>query len=116
MLIALDMDGTLLNEEGQISPKNREAIIKAQNLGHIVIIATGRSFMDAERQLRLADLECPVVSLNGAVVTLSDHTLAASKPLNKEDIIPALRWMNEIRICITRYTQRTTYMWNSING
>lgn len=110
MLIALDMDGTLLNEEGRISPKNREAIIHAQSLGHIVIIATGRSFMDAERQLRLADLECPVVSLNGALITLADGTLAASKPLNKEDILPALRWMNEIPdLYYEVYTKDTVY-------
>lgn len=111
MLIALDMDGTLLNEEGNISPKNREAIINAQNLGHIVIIATGRSFMDAERQLRLVDLECPVVSLNGAVVTLSDRTLAASKPINKKDIIPTLRWMNEIPdLYYEVYTEDNVYV------
>ncbi|WNS41909.1 Cof-type HAD-IIB family hydrolase [Paenibacillus sp. MMS20-IR301] len=96
MLIALDMDGTTLNEEGQISPENKEAILHAQSLGHIVIIATGRSYMDAERQLRLAGLNCPVVSLNGALVTLPDQTLAASIPMNKEDIIPALLWMNEV--------------------
>ncbi|MFC6653820.1 HAD-IIB family hydrolase [Paenibacillus rhizoplanae] len=72
MLIALDMDGTLLNAEGEISNENKEAILQAQRLGHIVIIATGRSYMDAERQLRLADLECPVVSLNGAVITLAE--------------------------------------------
>jgi Cof subfamily protein (haloacid dehalogenase superfamily) len=111
MLIALDMDGTLLNEEGNISPENRKAIIQAQELGHMVIIATGRSYMDAERQLRLADLECPVVSLNGAVVTLSDRTIAASKPLNKEAIIPALRWMNEIPdLYYEVYTEDNVYV------
>jgi Cof subfamily protein (haloacid dehalogenase superfamily) len=111
MLIALDMDGTLLNDNGNISPGNREAILNAQRLGHIVIIATGRSYMDAERQLRLADLECPVASLNGAVITLPDGTLAASKPLHKEDIIPALRWMNEIPdLYYEIYTEGNVYV------
>ncbi|MEK3695849.1 Cof-type HAD-IIB family hydrolase [Paenibacillus sp. FSL R10-2199] len=111
MLIALDMDGTLLNEDGEISRENKEAILQAQRLGHTVIIATGRSYMDAERQLRLADLECPVVSLNGAVVTLPDGTLAASTPLNKEDIIPALRWMNEIpELYYEVYTEDNVYV------
>jgi Cof subfamily protein (haloacid dehalogenase superfamily) len=111
MLIALDMDGTLLNEEGKISQENKEAIAHAQSLGHIVIIATGRAYMDAERQLRLADLECPVVSMNGALVTLPDGTLAASKPLNKEDIIPALRWMNEIpELYYEVYTEDNVYV------
>lgn len=111
MLIALDMDGTLLNGDGEISSENKEAILHAQRLGHTVIIATGRSYMDAERQLRLADLECPVVSLNGAVVTLPDGTLAASTPLNKEDIIPALRWMNEIpELYYEVYTEDNVYV------
>ncbi|MEK3688438.1 Cof-type HAD-IIB family hydrolase [Paenibacillus sp. FSL R10-2736] len=111
MLIALDMDGTLLNEDGEISRENKEAILHAQRLGHTVIIATGRSYMDAERQLRLADLECPVVSLNGAVVTLPDGTLAASTPLFKEDIIPALRWMNEIpELYYEVYTEDNVYV------
>lgn len=111
MLIALDMDGTLLNGDGEISRENKEAILHAQRLGHTVIIATGRSYMDAERQLRLADLECPVVSLNGAVITLPDGTLAASTPLNKEDIIPALRWMNEIpELYYEVYTEDNVYV------
>lgn len=111
MLIALDMDGTLLNGQGEISRENKEAILHAQSLGHIVIIATGRAYMDAERQLRLADLECPVVSLNGAVVTLHDRTVAASMPLNKADIIPALRWMNGIEgLYYEVYTQDNVYV------
>lgn len=111
MLIALDMDGTLLNEDGKISPENREAIANAQSLGHIVAIATGRSYMDAERQLRLAELECPVVSLNGAVLTLPDGSIAASRPLNKEDIIPALRWMSDItELYYEVYTKDNVYV------
>lgn len=111
MLIALDMDGTLLNGQGKISQENKEAILHAQSLGHIVVIATGRAYMDAERQLRLADLECPVVSLNGAVVTLHDRTVAASTPLNKEDVIPALRWMNGIPdLYYEVYTQDNVYV------
>jgi Cof subfamily protein (haloacid dehalogenase superfamily) len=111
MLIALDMDGTLLNEDGAISPANRDAIRRAQSQGHTVVIATGRSYMDAERQLRLADLECPVVSLNGAAVTLSDRTLIASTPLKQEEIIPALRWMSEIPdLYYEVYTQDNVYV------
>ncbi|MBT2289876.1 HAD family phosphatase [Paenibacillus albidus] len=111
MLIALDMDGTLLGEDGMISPGNREAIVYAQGLGHVVAIATGRSYMDAERQLRLAELECPVVSLNGAAILLADGTLAASTPLNKEELIPTLRWMNEIPdLYYEVYTQDNVYV------
>ena len=111
MLIALDMDGTLLNEDGAISPGNREAILQAQRLGHVVAIASGRSYMDAERQLRLADLQCPVVSLNGAAVTLPGGMIVASRPLEKEDLIPVLRWMNEIpELYYEIYTEDNVYV------
>ncbi len=111
MLIALDMDGTLLNENGNISPENREAIIHAQRLGHIVAIATGRSYMDAERQLRLADLNCPVVAMNGALLILPDGSQAVSRPLDKEDIIPVLRWMNEVpELYYEVYTEDNVYV------
>ena len=41
-LIALDMDGTLLNSKKEISEKNREAIKKAKELGVYVVLASGR--------------------------------------------------------------------------
>ncbi|MDQ0196840.1 Cof-type HAD-IIB family hydrolase [Paenibacillus wynnii] len=111
MLIALDMDGTLLNEDGVISPGNREAIVQAQSLGHIVAIASGRSYMDAERQLRLADLQCPVVSLNGAAAALPGGMIVASRPLDKEDLLPVLRWMNEIpELYYEIYTEDNVYV------
>jgi hydroxymethylpyrimidine pyrophosphatase-like HAD family hydrolase len=44
-LIAIDMDGTLLNEKQQISPENREAI-KLRAKEDLVYICSGRDFFD----------------------------------------------------------------------
>ena len=41
-IIAVDIDGTLLNSNRDISKKTHDALIKAQQLGHIVVIASGR--------------------------------------------------------------------------
>lgn len=41
-IIAVDIDGTLLNSNRQISENTKNALIKAQKLGHIVVIASGR--------------------------------------------------------------------------
>ncbi|MDU2202737.1 MAG: HAD family hydrolase, partial [Anaerococcus hydrogenalis] len=41
-IIAVDIDGTLLNSNREISKKTHDALIKAQQLGHIVVIASGR--------------------------------------------------------------------------
>lgn len=93
MLIALDMDGTLLHSDGQISQRNKEAIVEAQAAGHIVTIATGRAYKDAREPLAKADVVCPIIGLNGALITLIDGTVVRDIPLNKEALIPVLQWV-----------------------
>ena len=41
-LIALDLDGTLKNSENKITDKTRETLIKAQQLGATIVLASGR--------------------------------------------------------------------------
>lgn len=41
-IIAVDIDGTLLNSKREITKKTRDCLIKAQEMGHIVVIASGR--------------------------------------------------------------------------
>ena len=40
-VIAMDMDGTLLNSEKRISPRTREALLRAQKEGIVLILASG---------------------------------------------------------------------------
>ena len=42
-LIAIDLDGTLLNSYGQVSEKNRLALKQAQENGSQIVLASGRS-------------------------------------------------------------------------
>jgi 5-amino-6-(5-phospho-D-ribitylamino)uracil phosphatase len=95
MIIALDMDGTLLNSKGEISHRNREAISRCQNSGDLVLIATGRAYKDANRQLQQAGLTLPIISLNGAAITLTDQTSIRSESLNKEKVTPVLEWVRQ---------------------
>jgi HAD superfamily hydrolase (TIGR01484 family) len=55
-LLALDLDGTLLNSRGKISETNKQAIRKAEEKGVLVTIATGRRFRDARPVARKSDL------------------------------------------------------------
>lgn len=42
-LIAIDLDGTLLNSYGQVSEKNKQALLQAQQNGSQIVLASGRS-------------------------------------------------------------------------
>lgn len=55
-LIAIDMDGTLLNAKHEITPAVRQAISAARESGVIVALATGRPFIGVQRYLQELDL------------------------------------------------------------
>lgn len=80
-LIALDLDGTLLNSRGELTPGNRAAIREARSRGVRVALVTGRRFRDV-RPLAL-DLgldDVPVISHNGAL-TKHARTLETVKAI-----------------------------------
>jgi hydroxymethylpyrimidine pyrophosphatase-like HAD family hydrolase len=69
-LIAIDLDGTLLNHSGQVSPRNRAALHLAETSGIEVVISTGRRHSFAMHVLRDLHLnpQSAVVSSNGTVI------------------------------------------------
>ncbi|MCU9614410.1 Cof-type HAD-IIB family hydrolase [Caldibacillus lycopersici] len=75
-LIALDMDGTLLSEDGTISKDNRDMIYRCQDKGDIVAICSGRSLQDILGILEDAGIDCPIISSNGAHVYDGERTVA----------------------------------------
>lgn len=66
-LVALDLDGTLLNSRGQISARNRAAIDAARSAGARVALVTGRRFRDARPLALELGLDVPLIAHNGAL-------------------------------------------------
>jgi hydroxymethylpyrimidine pyrophosphatase-like HAD family hydrolase len=93
-LIAIDMDGTLLNSEGRVSPRNISAIRSAESVGAEIVVATGRRHSYAMRVLRHLNLASTsaLVSSNGTVI----RTIG-SKLLDRIHMsIPTALWLCEI--------------------
>lgn len=70
-LIALDMDGTLLNEKKEITKKTKEALKAARERGVKVVIATGRPIDGLKKYIDELDLNHDneyVLSYNGCLV------------------------------------------------
>ena len=67
-LIAIDLDGTLLNRKGQIDEPTAKAVRKATKQGTVIVISTGRPIEEVpEEQLNGIGVRY-VVALNGAAV------------------------------------------------
>lgn len=67
-LIAIDLDGTLLTDEKTISERTKTTIQTAKDLGHEVVIATGRPFRASIQYYKELELATPIVNFNGAYV------------------------------------------------
>ena len=76
-LIAIDLDGTLLNTDGRISARNRAALQLAEGNGAEIVIATGRRHAYAMRVLHDLSLRSAnaLVSSNGTVIRNLDGDL-----------------------------------------
>ncbi|AXF77702.1 sugar-phosphatase [Erwinia tracheiphila] len=73
-LIAIDMDGTLLNPQHEVTAGVKEAIRAALDKGVSIVLATGRPFIGVQRYLMELDLEHKgqyCITNNGALVQLA---------------------------------------------
>src|SRR5690554_16626 len=66
LLLALDLDGTLLNSELKITSETQKALEEFKNRGHLVTIATGRPLLGTQGFARELDIDIPLILHNGA--------------------------------------------------
>lgn len=91
-LLALDLDGTLLDSKGKIPEANKTAIKQAEEIGVLVTIATGRRFRDARPVGLELELNAPLITHNGALLKFAEtlETVSASL-LPNETVCEILR-------------------------
>jgi hypothetical protein len=105
-LIASDLDGTLLNEKGQVSKKNAETIKKALEHGIHFVVATGRSWEAASKPLAAAGITSPVISLNGATMYNEAGELLYQMPMDREAAKQVLSVCNEKGMYLEFFTNK----------
>ncbi|HEY8490755.1 MAG TPA: HAD-IIB family hydrolase [Dehalococcoidia bacterium] len=67
-LVALDLDGTLLNSRGRVSEANAAAVRAAAAAGAVVVLATARWYATAARWAGRLGVAGPVICHSGALV------------------------------------------------
>ena len=73
-IIAVDLDGTLLNSESKISDFTRNTIKRIAEKGHHVIITTGRPYRMAKEFYQELELHTPMINFNGSLTHLAEQT------------------------------------------
>ncbi|MDQ0207150.1 Cof-type HAD-IIB family hydrolase [Alkalicoccobacillus murimartini] len=67
-LVALDIDGTLLDSKHELSEENMKAIAEAQAQGVYVVLSTGRSLMTCSEYAKTLNLGSYLVTVNGSEI------------------------------------------------
>lgn len=88
-LIAMDVDGTLYNRQKQITPETKKALMKAQEQGAVLILASGRptsGLQSIAGELEMDRHHGLLVSYNGSKVTdCQDGTVLFDQSMSVED-------------------------------
>ena len=86
-LLALDLDGTVLTKDGQITAETKLAISRATAAGVVVILATGRGLHQEIEVFREAlKLETPMVLANGGEIWAGTGHILERHYIHKKDV------------------------------
>lgn len=72
-LIALDLDGTTLNNQSQITAETARVLKRAEAAGNLVVIATGRPNRISVNYYHQLQLSSPMVNFNGGLIHIPDQ-------------------------------------------
>ncbi|MDS1002413.1 Cof-type HAD-IIB family hydrolase [Clostridium sporogenes] len=108
-LIALDLDGTLLNNKSLISNENIDAIRYAQNKGVEVIISTGRPHFDVFSICEKANISTHIIGNNGASIHFKDKKKLYSIGIDKKDVKGILYWLTDKNFYYEVSTNKAIY-------
>ena len=113
-LVAIDLDGTLVTDEKELTPKTIETIKKASKKGVKIVLSSGRSFYRLERFIDALDLrkenQCTICFNGGMIVENKTKEMLYSKNLNAEEVEELIQLGKALRLPIMIYSRDTHYV------
>ena len=105
-LIAIDLDGTLLNSYGNVSERNRKAVKAALDKGIEVVICSGRVTSSCENIANEIEANNYLIAGNGAqVYDIQNQQVIYDKYLNKQKVLDIVKICEENSIYCNVYTE-----------
>lgn len=101
-VIVMDVDGTLTNNEKKITAKTKEALMKAQEQGMILVLASGRpttGLIELAKELEMDKYHGLLVSYNGSkVIDFTTNEVLFDQPLSIDEIKSILKHLKQFDI------------------
>lgn len=106
-LIAIDLDGTMLNSYGVVTEKTKKAILNAKEQGIEVIIASGRPIDSIKTIAKDIESENYFISGNGAILyDIKNNEIIYENILNKNKVLEIIKICEENSIYYNLYTEK----------
>ncbi len=98
-IVALDIDGTLLDGGGELTPRTAAAVRALKDRGIKVVLATGRRFIFCQDLIKELEIDLPVISHNGALINSTrGEKVLFSQPLENSSLSEVLRIMGKLEL------------------
>lgn len=108
-LVAIDLDGTLLNSYGQVSNTNKVAIKKLIDKNIEVIIASGRPINSASSFAKEIGANKYMICGNGSILyDLQNNSIIYDKCIEKQKVLQIIKICEENSIYYNIYTENLT--------
>lgn len=109
-MIAMDMDGTLLTTDKQVSDYTKKVLQRASDMGVKLVVCTGRIFKSAKIFAKLIGTKAPIVASNGAYIREKDRDeVIYSKPLSRNEIYEIIDTSKKFNFCPQVFTSDTVF-------
>ena len=109
-MLVLDLDDTLLRDDYSLSPRNKELLMKAQELGVKVVLASGRptpAMLQYAEELKLDFFDSYLISFNGAVVTaMKQNEVIFERVLSREEVHSIYDFGVENKVHVITYSEK----------
>jgi len=109
-LLALDLDGTLLDDSQNISQQNIDAVKRAGEKGVNIVIATGRTNLGAEDIFRKLELKEFLIAYNGALIkNMKENKVIKHLPLPMHQTYEILEYVSKENLYVNLYLNNNVY-------
>lgn len=108
-LVAIDLDGTLLNSRHALSARNRRAIESAQQQGVEVVLATGKTRHAAEDLIDSLGIDSPGIYMQGLITYNADGSVRTRIVMAKESVSRVISLGEEFGFGALVYSDNRTF-------
>ena len=116
-IIALDLDGTLLDSEKNLSEKNLAALNRAADLGYMIVPTTGRYYNGMPQAIRELPFLRFAITINGATVedVITGQQIYRAE-ISWSQAVALMTWLDGFPVIYDCFMDNSAFMTRSMKG